>query len=208
MRIGIYGGTFDPIHFGHLNLALEIAETRSLDQVWFCPAWRNPFKTDLKVTSAEDRLEMLKLALSDIPQFQILEDEILREGSSYTIDTLRALISREKGKTNPNQYFLIIGDDAILRFPQWKEAEEIIKLVPVFIGRRSLSDIDIDLQGLQASDEMKYCLQKGMTNTHVMDISATMIRKRLAAGQYCGHLIPAKALLYVKKKRLFKNNLV
>lgn len=95
-RIGFFGGTFDPIHLGHLNLAVEIMEKRQLDEVWFCPARVNPFKQDEQATDAFQRLEMVKIAIRDIPFFRAVDVEMSREGPSYTYDTIVELQKKKR----------------------------------------------------------------------------------------------------------------
>src|ERR1700741_3811719 len=104
-NIGIYGGTFDPIHLGHLNLAIDMLEKRNLDEIWFCPAWISPHKLAKEpAAAAHHRLAMLQLAIAGIPQFRILDVEIQRQGPAYTVDTLRELIEQEKSKSAPAQF--------------------------------------------------------------------------------------------------------
>ncbi|PIS03362.1 MAG: hypothetical protein COT85_00765 [Chlamydiae bacterium CG10_big_fil_rev_8_21_14_0_10_42_34] len=127
--IGFFGGSFDPIHFGHLTLAIDMLETYKLEKILFCPAFCSPFKSENPPkTSPEHRLTMLQLAL-DHPQFEILTLELDRKGSSYTIDTIREL--QIKGLR------LILSEDVAEDLEQWKEAEELIRLAPPLIGPRT-----------------------------------------------------------------------
>lgn len=196
--IGIYGGTFDPIHFGHLNLALEIFEAHALAEVWFCPAYISPHKLDRPPTASEHRLKMLQLALEDIPQFRVTTVELERPGPSYTVDTVRALMAQERNSSKPKRFCLIIGDDAIPGFFHWHQPEEIIKMVPILVGRRALVQ-----PILQGSPEICEVLRQGLTATSIVDISSRNIRQRLEAGQYCGHLIPVKVLDYIYTHQLY-----
>lgn len=199
-HVGIYGGTFDPIHFGHLNVAIEMLETYPLDEVWFCPAQNNPHKPELQSTSSYHRLKMLEIALADFPQFSIITHELQRDGPSYTIDTLRELIADEKNKTDPFQFFLIIGEDSIPGFFQWRDPKEIIKLVPLLVARRSLIEKPLELHG---DPEICKALNKGIIQTHVMDISATRVRNRIRQGLPIGHLVPAKVIDYIYQNQLY-----
>src|SRR5688572_24485124 len=138
--IGIYGGTFDPLHFGHLNIALQMKEIYGLDEVWFCPVQINPHKLEQIPTPFSKRLEMLQLALENVPGCSITDVEGKRPGPSYTIDTLNALTAKY-----PNARFcLIMGDDAIPGFFRWHQPEKIVKMVPILIGRRMASPVNID----------------------------------------------------------------
>jgi nicotinate-nucleotide adenylyltransferase len=181
MVIGLFGGTFDPIHFGHLNLAFEMMERHHLDGIWFIPAYRSPFKPGKTPAEAHYRLEMLRLAIEDIPQFQIVDLELKKEAPSYTVDTLRELVHLNPGVS----FRLILGSDTAKEFPQWKEPDEIKALAPPLFGRRLCSE---------EGERMK-----------VMEISSTEIRSRLKKGLYCGHLLPAKVLDYIIKNHLYLN---
>jgi nicotinate-nucleotide adenylyltransferase len=198
MKIGLYGGTFDPIHFGHLNLAIEIFEAHGLDEVWFCPAQISPHKLHRQPVASEHRVKMLQLAIEDIPQFLITTIELERSGPSYTIDTVRALIEKEKLAASPKQFYLIMGDEAIPGFFNWHQPKEIIKLVPILVGRRALVS-----PTLEGDSEICAALHQGMTSTSIIEISSQNIRQRLEAEQYCGHLLPVKVLDYIYTHQLY-----
>lgn len=199
--IGIYGGTFDPIHFGHLNLAIQLAEIHKLDEIWFCPVQINPHKAHQKSTPFKNRFEMLELALKDVPKCIITDIESKLPSPSYTIDTLNALQAEEMGKSHPRQFCLLMGDDAIPGFFKWHRPEEIVKRVKIFIGRRS--PLPVDLDSFTGNDEISKALREGLTETRLVEISGTEIRERLRAGEYCGHLVPEKVLDYICKNRLY-----
>lgn len=180
-QIGVYGGTFDPVHFGHIQLAISLFEQGGLDEIFWIPANINPLKSDSPV-SADHRLQMLKIALEMLPFFKILDIELKREGPSYTIDTLRLL----KKEYPDAKLRLILGDDTLKKFSQWKDPEEIVRLAPPLIGARFLEETHF---------------QK--IRTPLFEISATDIRDRLSRGLYCGHLVPAKVLDYIASNRLY-----
>lgn len=199
-KIGLFGGTFDPLHFGHLNLAFELMEKRGLDQVWFIPAQVNPFKIDIPPTPIEHRLAMIHLAIQDIPSFALKDVEKERPSPSYTIDTLRAFIAEEASHGTFNQFYLLLGEDAIPGFIHWHLPEEIIKLVPLLIGSRSgIWQNEIHNFSLL----IREAIQEGFTTTHLMDISASEIRKRIRQKLYCGHLVPAPILRYIQEHQLY-----
>lgn len=196
--IGLYGGTFDPFHLGHLNLALEMREKKALDEVWFCPSKINPHKLNENApASAEHRLKLLQLALEGIPGCKILDIEIKRKEPSYTIDTLRYLLERE-GSTN--SFGLIIGDDSVCDFFRWREAEAIARLVPLYVGSRKC---DIYAKDLKGNSLICQALLEGCVSTRIMEISATEIRQRIKQGLYCGHLVPKESLDYIYKNHLY-----
>lgn len=165
--VGFFGGSFDPIHFGHIALAVQLMEAHKLDEILFCPASCSPFKTETPpVASPKHRLAMLKLAL-DLPQFKVCTLEIDQEGPSYTIDTVREL------KKEGIKVRLLLSDEAAHHLDQWKESDELVKIAPPLIGPREIK------------------------------ISSTDIRTRLKKKLYCGHLIPAKALDYIRVNDLY-----
>ena len=179
-KIGFFGGSFDPLHFGHLNLAISLSEYHHLDQVLFCPVNRSPFKERDPIASGEHRLAMTKLAIQGLPHFQLCNLEIKRGGVSYTVDTLRAL------KGEQGELFFLLTEEAMESFPRWKESEEIMRLAKPLIGTRQRG------QGLA-----------GLTPMPVMEISSTKIRDRLKKNLPCPHLVPAIVLDYIRQQGLY-----
>ncbi|MCB1118333.1 MAG: nicotinate (nicotinamide) nucleotide adenylyltransferase [Chlamydiia bacterium] len=134
--IGLFGGTFDPIHLGHLNLALEMLENTPLDEVWFCPTFHNPLKVGQPcVAKPKERLEMVQLAIEGEPRFRCSDWEMNQGKEMYTVDVLRHLVKP------PHAYHLIIGEDLVREFDRWKEPEEIQTLAPLLVGSRSRFEI-------------------------------------------------------------------
>jgi len=197
-KIGIYGGTFDPIHFGHLNLVFELMEKHGLDEVWFVLAQINPHKVGTSPVSTEHRLAMLQLALEGIPQFHISEVECRRPAPSYTVETLRHFL-QEPG-AEKNQFYLLLGEDSIPGFFRWHEVREIVQMVPLLIGSRTG---EWDCDDPEADPLILGAIEKGIVKTNLMDISSTELRRRLSQNLYCGHLVPAKALAYIQKHDLY-----
>lgn len=201
-KIGLLGGTFDPIHFGHLNLAFELLEKKQLDEVWFIPAQINPHKRENPPTSMDHRLAMVQLAIQEIPFFHIKDLEKERPPPSYTIDTLRTFIAEEATSPTPHHFYLLMGEDFVPGFMHWHLPEEIVKLVPLLIGSRTgMWQVEME----DFSLPIREAIQKGLISTRLIDISATDIRKRFADGLYCGHLIPAPVLHYIQKHRLYES---
>lgn len=199
-RIGVYGGSFDPIHFGHLNLAVGIMEAHHLDEVWFCPAAANPNKTHTCCASAQHRLNMLSIAIESEPRFKTIELELYRKGPSYTLDTLMELHSIQHKAGLEGLFYLILGEDSAKTFHSWYHPEKIIKYAHLLVGSRNCVHSSCDFQG---DDEVVAALRHGMTPTKVMDISATDIRRRLAEGRFCGHLVPSKVIDYIALHHLY-----
>lgn len=199
-KIGLLGGTFDPVHHGHLNLAVELMEKRALDQVWFIPAQMNPHKVDRPPVSMEHRLAMVQLAIQEVPQF-ILKDLEKNHFPSYTIETLKIFLAEEAVKETPHQFYWLMGEDALSGFHHWHLPEEIIRLVPLLIGSRYTEKQD---EVTSRDPEIERAIQEGLTPTRLMDISSREIRKRLALRLYCGYLVPTSVLHYIEQHHLYQ----
>lgn len=195
-NIGIYGGTFDPPHLGHLNLAVEMMELRRLDEVWFCPAQLSPLKLDSPPSCHPlHRYQMVQKAIKGIPNFKVLDIEVLQEGPSYTIETLKKL---KKDYPNLN-FWLILGEDTIEEFSKWKDPHEIIQLAPPLVGGRSLPpNWDLVKDPL-----IQKAMQEGWTPTRLMEISSTDIRHRLQEKLICNHLLPKEVMDFIEENRLY-----
>jgi nicotinate-nucleotide adenylyltransferase len=182
MSIGLFGGTFDPIHNGHLSLALDLMETTGLKKVLFIPAFRSPFKE--AVASSHHRLAMVRLAIAPFPHFEVSDWEILQGGVSYTIDTVRHFSSFGPCR-------LLLSEESAALFFSWKEPLELIRLAPPLIGYRGEKRLDHP------------SLQTGLTPTRLLDISSTEIRERLKKNLPIAHLLPNKALDYIQTHRVY-----
>jgi nicotinate-nucleotide adenylyltransferase len=190
LKVGFFSGSFDPIHFGHLHLALQLKEIEGLDQVIFSPVARSPFKQNNTVASGQERYEMVRLAIEEIEGFTVTDFEILKEAPSYTIDAISHF-----SRSSPNEYHLLMSDEAALHFFEWKEARKLFKMAPPLIGKRSL---------YSTKEEIPKDLLSGVRDILVMEISSTDIRKRFFEKKYCGHLVPSKVLKYIQTRGLYK----
>lgn len=190
-EVALFGGSFDPIHFGHINLAIQIKEFLNLDKVLFCPTYISPFKenTPTQVT-ALDRLEMVKLAINGINDFEVIDFEIDNKKISYTIDTLKFL------KKSYNKLRLIITEDSLEKFHLWKDYKEILKIAPLIVGTRKINF-------KQFKSENFVINQDSFVKTSTFEISSTIIRQRLKKRVYCGHLIPKEVLDYIYNRGLY-----
>lgn len=195
-KIGLYGGTFDPIHFGHLNLAVDIKERRGLDEVWLIPTGINPFKVGEVTASPKHRLRMTELAAAPFDDLHVLDVEIKREGTSYAIDTLLELIP----KYLDHEFAIIIGEDAADGFFSWKNVHQVIDLVPIYVGRRQTGDLFETISGDRA---VLNALREGMTPTRIIEISSTEIRDRIKKRFECSHLMPLDVIDYINKNLLY-----
>ncbi len=192
--IGFFGGSFDPVHFGHLNLAIQMLEKHRLSKILFCPAYVSPHKQGKPPAAPKHhRKAMAALAISPIKEFQLLDWELQQVGPSYTIDTIREL----KRQHPQESIRLILGEDALKEFFAWKEVEELVHLAPPLIGSR-LGTAPADMPPV-----LHKAVLAGITKTSEMEISSTDVRARLALGKYCGHLVPAKVLDYIHQNQLY-----
>jgi nicotinate-nucleotide adenylyltransferase len=195
-KVALFGGTFDPIHFGHLNMALEILEARKLDEVWFCPAQINPHKQGIQSALAHHRAQMVSLAIEQMPCFKHIDTELKRPGPSFTIDTLKEPLEHQ------TEFSLLIGEDSVLGFFQWHQAAEIVKLVPIYVGCRLIKTSS----HLTGDPAISSALEKGMTKTHIMEISATEIRERVSQKKNIWYLTPSKVVDYIYDNHLYLKN--
>jgi len=198
MNIGVLGGTFDPVHNGHLILADVAEEQLDLNEMLFIPAGQPWLKTERIVTSAQHRLHMLRLALDDRPHFRISEMEIERPGPTYTIDTISAL----KGGLNAgDELFFILGQDSLMQIPQWYRAKELVQLCYLAAAPRpgvkkpDLKALEAEIPGIK----QRIMLMKEPK----VDINATDIRERVARGLSVRHLVPEPVNRYIKEQKLY-----
>jgi nicotinate-nucleotide adenylyltransferase len=183
MRIGIYGGTFDPVHHGHLILARQALEEFKLDRLVFVPAAESPFKIHNHTAPAGDRLAMLRLAVASEDRFSVDPLEIERGGISYSIDTVKLFRNREPGA----ELFFLLGEDNAERLSEWHRFEELKKMVYFVVLSRSE-----DFQ----SPEYPVVQRR-------IEISATEIRNRVANQESITYLVPESVKGYIEKHQLY-----
>lgn len=206
--IGILGGTFDPIHYGHLRLAQEVAQTLALRQVRFIPAGSPPLRAAPR-TAAEHRVAMVRLAIADNPLFVLDDRETRRGGLSYTFDTLSELRA-EYGVACP--LVLILGMDAFLAFDKWHRWREIFTLAHIAVAHRPGAAMG-DIQNTELACEFSARRVRELQRLHdapagavavigipPLDISATAIRAALAAGRSVRYLMPDAVIAYLHDK--------
>ena len=187
MRIGVFGGSFDPIHLGHLIVAQAAAEILDLDEVRFVLARQQPFKDGAHAASVEDRREMLVLALRGNPRFVVDTSELDREGKSYTVDTLRSL----RDQFPQDQLFLMVGADAAGTLSTWSRAEQLPDLAQIV----ALSRVD------DPPPESELIGRR--IKVPSIDISATEIRNRRAAGRSIRYHVPPDVFDYIETRGLY-----
>lgn len=214
MPIGILGGTFDPIHYGHLRLAQEIGQGLKLDEVRFVPSGTPPHRA-APLTSALERLAMVRLAVRDNALFTVDEREIQRNGPGYTVDTL-AELRREIGPARP--LCLLVGADAFLDFATWSRWHELFTLAHIVVAHRPGFPVDAWQERMPQPLAREYAsrtLQQPLA-VHLapaggiaviaiaaLDISATMIRDCILAGASPRYLLPDSVLDYIQTRKLY-----
>lgn len=185
MRLGILGGSFDPVHHGHLILARAALEELGLDRILFLPANQSPFKCDTRPATAADRVAMLHLAIAGEENFVVDDLELHRPPPSYTIDTLRDLRARHPG----DDFTLLIGADQAAKFASWKDPAKIQRLARVAVLDRVGHSITSDWP---------------IVRRHI-DISSTDLRQRVAEGRSIRYLTPDSVCDYISRKGLYQN---
>ncbi|GHV94094.1 nicotinate-nucleotide adenylyltransferase [Spirochaetia bacterium] len=190
MKLAILGGSFNPVHLGHLFLADAVLQALQYDRVVLIPAYRSPFKLAAREmeSTSRDRMEMLAASIAGDPRLTVDDCEIKREGISYTVDTLKDIIRRYLPDGKPG---LIIGDDLAGDFPQWHNSDEILALADIIIARRVHSgEIHCPFPNRQITNE-------------VMEVSSAMVRERIGAGKDWRYLVPAAAKTIIEDRGLY-----
>jgi nicotinate-nucleotide adenylyltransferase len=191
MKVGIFGGTFDPVHFGHLITAVAVKEIRNLDRIIFIPSFIAPHKIDRLCSSPGHRLEMLKKAIKGIPWFGFSDFEIKKEGISYTIDTLKFL------KNKYENIELIVGYDNLLEFSTWKDPGEILKMIKLVVLKRKVQN--------EPAIKDKFYYSSELIETPTIEISATDIRERVRNNLPINFLVPYAVMEYINQFNLYKD---
>jgi nicotinate-nucleotide adenylyltransferase len=196
VRIALFGGTFDPVHYGHLRLAEEAREAATLERVLFVPANASPFRLQEPLSAPQHRLQMLRLATADNPAFEVSELEIQRGGVSYTIDTVNAV----REQYPDAEWFLLLGADALRGFPSWYRAQEITQACRLLVGIRP----NYDLQSILGYLPEGIRQQVQPIPMLPMDISAHAIRHRVREGRSIRYLTPPDVIKYIQQHRLYQ----
>lgn len=201
MRLGVFGGTFDPVHYGHLRLAESAREEEDLrlDKVLFVPAgvpWR---KKDRVVTTAAHRAAMLQIAIEGNDAFELSSVELEREGPSYTVDTLEAL----RKQYPSSEIFLIMGEDALLDLPNWHDPERILSLAKLAVASRADGRQD-QLHALSEKIPGEWA-KVTRVRMEVLEISGTAIRESVRRGWSVRYLVPEPVRRYIQEHGLYRD---
>jgi nicotinate-nucleotide adenylyltransferase len=201
MRVGVFGGTFDPVHQGHLILAEQCREQGRLDQVWFVPAPWPPHKHKDVVTRYEQRVEMLALALAGNPAFRIDEIEKERPGPSYTVDTLAELRRRHP----QTEFFLLIGSDTLAEFPGWHEPVRLLEHAGLMVMARPGNPV-LPMEELRARlrPPEGFSVRVEIAQTPLIDISSRELRERARGGRSLRYFLPRAVECYIHDKHLYR----
>ena len=198
MKIGIMGGTFDPIHYGHLLLAETAYDRFSMDKILIIPAGDPYFKVDRGVSADEDREAMTKLAIADNPHFEFSDMELKREGDTYTVDTLRAL----KDQYPYDELYLIVGSDTLFQMEKWYRPQEVFQLATILSSSRNIATSELN-------EQMDYLRKKygaKIVNLYMpnIDISSTDIRDKVRHGMSVKYFTPDSVIEYINEHGLYK----
>jgi nicotinate-nucleotide adenylyltransferase len=192
VRIGVFGGTFDPPHVGHLLLAADACDALDLDRLIFVPAGAQPFKVETPpVASGDDRLAMVREAVADDAHYAVDDAEIIRKGLSYTVDTLEDLARRYPGA----ELFFLLGQDALAGFRQWRKPERILELATLALLMRS-----------GAPDVGDWRRAEGLVvlSTRRVDVSSTEIRERLRDDKSIKGFVPEGVERFIEARGLYR----
>lgn len=202
-RIGIMGGTFDPIHIGHLMLGRQAFYEYQLDQVWYMPSRQPPHKKDHRVTSSEERLEMVALAIQEFPYFILSDFELKRtQGNTYTSDTLELL----KEIYPDTEFFFIVGADSLYDMEQWHHPEIVLNLAIILVAEREdprNATYQITLETQINYLREKYKARIYQLHCKEITIASEEIRSLIENGQSVEDLLPEAVEVYIKKHRLY-----
>ncbi len=201
MRVGIFGGTFDPVHLGHLILAEQCREQGRLDQVWFVPAPRPPHKRDEALTRFDQRVEMIHLAIAGQPAFRVDEIEKERSGPSYTVETVAELRRRHPA----DDFALLIGSDTLAEIHTWYEPARLLSMVGLLVMNRpgyptrTAEQIRAALRLPESAP-----VRVEVLGSPLIDIASRDLRARAAAGRSLRYLVPRAIEVYIAERYLYR----
>jgi nicotinate-nucleotide adenylyltransferase len=203
MRIGLFGGSFDPVHLGHLLLAECCREQGMLDEVWFLPAAVPPHKQQRQSAPAEDRLAMLQLAIGGHEAFRICRLEIERGGVNYTVDTLETLAQEHP----EHEWFFLMGGDSLADLPQWRNPARICELATPLVAQRPGSPpINFGrLQGIVSQARLEQ-IRQHVVELPQIGISSSSLRRRVAEGRSIRYRTPRAVEKYIETHGLYRSD--
>ncbi len=197
-RIGLIGGTFNPIHYGHLLIAENAYEQYHLDEVIFIPTGQSPHKDARQILGADERMEMIRLAIADNPHFSCSDYEIRTEGISYTYLTVQAFYEPAEER----ELFFIMGADSLAYFDAWMRPDKISRMSTILAAVRDGLNME-ELLPIRESLQQKYGTKIGFINTPNFSVSSRMIRHRMEKGHSIRYLVPEAVERYLKEHRVY-----
>lgn len=199
-KIGIMGGTFDPIHSGHLMLGKQAYEEYDLDCVWYMPSRQPPHKKDRHITSPADRLEMVRLAVESTPFFACSDFELCRtEGNTYTADTLLLL----KQAYPDTEFYFIVGADSIFDIEKWYHPEIVTKNAVILAADRACGHDDVPFNRQIEYLTKKYDARICQLHSRRMDVSSQLLRQKIQNGEQVSRYIPDPVVQFIRERRLY-----
>ncbi len=200
-RTGILGGSFNPVHTGHLLMAQDAAEYFNLDRVFFIPCAIPPHKEDARLASTVHRLNMLKAAVAPVSCFEINTLEIERGGRSYSVDTVDHL----RKTYRHNQFFFIIGDDSLIDLPEWYRIDDLLEICEFVTLARPGVELPDGAPAIENSRQRNQLLSRRRVG-HSLNISSTEIRSRVASGYSIRYLVPDAVADYIDRYQLYRDS--
>ena len=200
-RIGIFGGTFNPVHTGHMIMAQDALEVFDLSKILFVPCYLPPHKKVSRLVTAAHRAAMLEKVVEDNPDFDICDVEIRRGGTNYSIDTIRHLLTLYP----EHDLYFIIGSDSLMELNQWRDINELLKLCYfVTFVRPGFDPRKVSAKTLKLKTGFRRDLMKNLVALHQIDISSSDIRHRIAEGLSIRYLVPNAVEIYITEHNLYK----
>ena len=202
MKLGIFGGTFDPIHNAHLVLAEQCLEQCALDEVWFLPAGSPPHKSRFELAESHHRLRMVELAIAGHRRFAVSSYEVDRSGPSYTVETLEQFHHDHRG----HQLFFLMGSDSLHEFHAWRSPERILQLAQIVVVQRADTLSLDDFEKTSSPEEMLlFAIRPPVVEIPAMGISSTDCRKRVQEDRSIRYLVPRSVECYIETHGLYQD---
>ena len=196
MKIAIFGGSFNPVHLDHIKLAISCGEEFGLDKIIFIPTYKTPLKENSEIASADDRLNMCKLAVRDLKNLEVSDIEIKRKGLSYTSDTIKAFVKDYKN------LHIIVGADMFMTLDQWHEYEYIFENATIIAYPRN--DFDCEKLRIKYDEYKKYGCKALISKHRVGNISSTLIRQKIKDNQDVSDFLDGAVIEYINKRNLYR----
>ncbi len=199
-KIGIMGGTFDPIHNGHLLLGRQAYQEYDLDEVWYMPSGIPPHKKGHKITDAKTRCEMIKLAIADFPYFKLSDFEIRREGNTYTAQTLQLL----KEAYPQHKFYFVVGADSLYQIESWYQPEQVLGSVVLLAAHRDYPKAPRTMEQQRVYLMEKYHADIRLLHCPDVDIASEQLREMHARGSHIFQYVPKAVEVYIDAHHLYQ----